>query len=76
MSDSERTARCSYYGKKVELMPANGSLFDCKESDRCFCERPSDMKMWSAGVKVRLPFYNDKPEREFDDFYCGCQGWS
>lgn len=75
MTDSERLARCSYYGQKVERMPANGSLYGCEE--RCDCEMPSNTKMVHAGGKeTTLPFFSHKPEREFDDFYCGCQGWN
>ena len=22
-----------------------------------------------------LPFYSHKPEREYDEYYCGCKGW-
>ena len=24
---------------------------------------------------INLPFFKYKPECEFDDYYCGCEGW-
>jgi hypothetical protein len=61
----DRVARCAYYG----TLP-NGrnheSNYDCKRGERCLCERPSSPD---------LPFFYHRPEREFDEFYCGCWGW-
>lgn len=25
--------------------------------------------------KDSLPWFNEKPEKEFDEYYCGCGGW-
>jgi len=26
--------------------------------------------------KLRLPFFEYKPDNEFDEYYCGCFGWN
>lgn len=64
-----RKARCAYYGKKFR---DNGrGANECPVCDRqsgnaCRCERPSS---------IDLPFFEWKPDEEFDLFYCGCHGW-
>ena len=67
---AERKARCSYYGKHS----ANGRFRSTNESnygDRtpgaiCSCEEPSSSN---------LPFFRHHPDKDHDEFYCGCQGW-
>lgn len=29
-----------------------------------------------AHSSLELPFFSVHPEREFDDYYCGCRGWN
>lgn len=26
--------------------------------------------------KLTLPFFEYRPKKEFDEYYCGCRGWS
>ena len=62
---SKRKARCLYHGS----IPRGGlheSNYGCKRGEACNCERPSDSK---------LPFFEHRPNREHDAFYCGCWGW-
>lgn len=54
---SERTARCSYYGKQGPRRSGGRT---------CTSEVPSD---------TRSAFFAHHPEREHDEFYCGCWGW-
>ena len=61
-----RKARCSYYGKSTRK---NECGVCSKNEDRiCRCERDSDPK--------RLAFFGRRPDKEFDEFYCGCQSWN
>jgi len=63
---SERKARCAEYGKPVKDSSYNGNCCPvCKVGGTCECERPSSEKLW---------FFKEKPEKEFDEFYCACQG--
>ena len=41
-----------------------------REARCCYCRavKPSD----SDG----LPFFRHWPNREYDEYYCGCQGWN
>jgi hypothetical protein len=65
----ERKARCTYYGQK------RGRRGRCDypkevrtEDDICRCETNSDSE--------KLPFFEYKPNEEFDLYYCGCAfGW-
>jgi hypothetical protein len=67
---SERKARCAYFGKQS----ADGRYRSTNESnygDRtpgalCKSEQPSG---------PNLPFFKHHPEKESDEFYCGCRGW-
>lgn len=71
-----RMARCFGYGfAKIKENKAEhrfGCNYDCEKTlaaggTRCKCERPS------AGEQ--LPFFESKPDRPYDAFYCGCSGW-
>lgn len=71
---AERMARCSYFGKKY---PHPNSYHGCEcrvciEANKgiCVCERPS-----SLGKEGKLAFFSEKPDKEYDDFYCGCFSW-
>jgi hypothetical protein len=67
---SGRKARCAYYGKGS----ADGRYRATNESnygDRapgaiCQCEELSSSS---------LPFFEHRPDADFDKFYCGCHGW-
>ena len=58
-----RMARCSYYGKP----PRRNECDKCRSGGTCQCERPSDPE--------RLAFFQHHPDRQYDEFYCGCHGW-
>lgn len=36
---------------------------------RCKSERPSS-------EKANLAFFQETPDRDYDDYYCGCYGWN
>lgn len=57
-----RVARCAYYGKKTY----KNECGKCQNNGICQCERPSDMN---------LAFFSVHPDRDFDEFYCGCHSW-
>lgn len=67
----ERMARCQDYGKRVKTGGSNSNC--CKKCDEsikngdglCHCEVPSSVKLW---------FFRSFPEKDFDRFYCSCQG--
>lgn len=59
-----RIARCAYHGAAASRNKNECST--CKRGEPCKCERPSDM---------RLAFFEYKPTKPFDTFYCGCGGW-
>jgi hypothetical protein len=63
-----RRARCNYYGHAI------GRRGDCDypknvrpKDNICHCE---------ADSAYNLPFFKRNPDKEFDEFYCGCAcGW-
>ena len=59
-----RKARCDYFGKKTHRSECDA----CRTFDDglCHCEEPS-----ASG----LAFFQYRPDKEFDEFYCGCHGW-
>lgn len=65
-----RLARCVGYGQRRTGKGIADGM--CSKDDTAFricdCEKPSDPK---------LPFFESKPDKEFDAFYCGCYscGW-
>jgi hypothetical protein len=64
-----RTARCSYYGMaKINRRYANDECnYGCKGKTKCECG--------SEPSKVDLAFFKHHPDKEQDEFYCGCMGW-
>lgn len=65
-----RKARCTYFGQPVgrhnetyfpNLMTTNNYGKTC-------CGSMDDSNM-------ELPFFMHRPEKEYDEFYCGCSGW-
>lgn len=71
-----RLARCNRYGSRTRRTGRAATHCECRECakaiDReinlgvCQCERPSSPD---------LAFFQARPDREFDEFYCGCFGW-
>lgn len=62
-----RTARCSYYGRTPRARSHEGPREKgCVRGAPCKCEEPSSPD---------LAFFSHKPDREHDEFYCGCFGW-
>ena len=62
-----RKARCAYYGQRKSR--GGGCDYprgEKEKSDHCHCITDSDSN---------LPFFNHKPNSEYDDYYCGCGGW-
>lgn len=60
-----RTARCVYYGS-IPTGRSHGSNYGCRRGEPCRCEQPSSPD---------LPFFKHRPDRDHDEFYCGCWGW-
>ena len=57
---SGRRARCAYYGKPTR---------------RNECEQCRDNCTHETDSSTELPFFASQPEKEFDEFYCGCHSW-
>jgi hypothetical protein len=64
-----RIARCCYYGQTIGRRGSCDYPEDVHPKDNiCRCEAKSD--------NLSLPFFKHTPEKEFDEFYCGCAcGW-
>uniref|UniRef100_A0A6M3IUC1 Uncharacterized protein n=1 Tax=viral metagenome TaxID=1070528 RepID=A0A6M3IUC1_9ZZZZ len=62
---NERKARCSYFDS-IPKGRNHESNYGCKRGNPCLCEQSSSDK---------LPFFEHKPNNEYDKFYCGCWGW-
>jgi len=61
---NERKARCTFYGKRTR----RNECSVCSKGDgTCKCERPST---------DNLAFFQHHPDKEFDEFYCGCWSWN
>jgi len=55
-----RTARCAYFGKETRRS-------ECSKCGLvCTCECAST---------IELAFFKHDPEKQFDEFYCGCHSW-
>ncbi len=64
--DMKRKARCSYYGHDVKTGSYNANCCTtCKVGMKCQCEQDSSPSLW---------FFKSKPDKEYDEFYCGCYG--
>jgi hypothetical protein len=57
-----RTARCTYYGAEHH----KNECPKCRGKTICECEEPSDFN---------LPFFKYHPDKDKDEFYCGCHSW-
>jgi len=51
------------YNKPMEVQPALTG-----RRARCNCGR-------SADSSASLPFFEYRPDQEYDGYYCGCLGW-
>lgn len=62
-----RTARCFYYGNPaLKLRDMGGCDTRADHQSPCFCEKPSDLHLW---------FFEMRPDKDHDTFYCGCHGY-
>ena len=63
-----RKARCEYYGQTIGGRGSCDYPERARSEDRvCHCEADSNSN---------LPFFSSHPNKEFDEFYCGCAfGW-
>lgn len=62
-----RTARCSYYGAHSKHIITGHTCDQYPNNhENCRCERPSSPD---------LALFRYRPERDHDEFYCGCMGW-
>lgn len=69
---SQRRARCTDYGRVGRYDGNQG----CKRGTPCNCEEPSSDGITTDGKPSRLAFFEYRPGKEFDEFYCGCSvGW-
>lgn len=58
-----RMARCTFYGKRTRKNECNV----CSKGDGiCQCERPTSEAM---------AFKKLHPDKDHDEFYCGCHSW-
>ena len=61
-----RMARCTYYGRNAKGGWYNSNCCNvCKTGQPCQCEQPSSSGLW---------FFQAHPDKEYDEFYCACQG--
>ena len=67
---TDRTARCSYFGKKK---PNRRYANDECSPKRCL-GKPT-CECGSIPSSFDLAFFSYKPDKEQDSFYCGCFGW-
>lgn len=69
-----RKARCSYYGRAVKdaVLGMRSGCERCKQNVRsgttklCKCEVDSSPE---------LSFFRERPDKPFDEYFCGCLGW-
>ena len=64
-----RTAKCTYFGKtKPNRRFANDECnYGCQGKSECCCG--------SISSSYDLAFFKHTPEKDQDEFYCGCRGW-
>lgn len=56
--------------KTEKTEPKKGTrMARCGYYKRCKSERPSS-------EKANLAFFKATPDRDYDDYYCGCYGWN
>ncbi len=60
-----RTARCTYRSCKTYL---------AKYRDTHYGELRPDGRSY-APSSTDLPFFEHKPDEEYDAYFCGCMGW-
>ena len=52
--------------KVVDAPDLSGRVARCSHYSRCKSEKPSSMS---------LAFFSHHPDKQHDDYYCGCFGW-
>lgn len=64
-----RTARCTYAGRrKPQRRYANDECnYGCRGNPVCQCDKEQSY--------IGLAFFSHHPDKEQDEFYCGCFGW-
>lgn len=75
----KRKARCTYFGattykvKRYSSCECSTCIKSMGDSDtgKCSCEREVD-----SNSAKDLAFFKQKPEKPFDEFYCGCLSWN
>ncbi len=73
---SGRTARCSI----CDCIETNASA--CKRSraaggiEACYGVVPEGKRRSEAPSSLDLPFFEHRPNEEYDRFFCGCMGWN
>lgn len=68
-----RVARCSYSDclSNVRVSRDRGQCGSIQ-----YGEVPNGKRRAEAPSSFDLPFFEHRPDREYDDYYCGCWGWS
>jgi hypothetical protein len=66
---NRRKAKCDYFGRTWgrNSGPIYGGSKECSRTNGCGCIVDSDSET--------LPFFEHRPNKDFDKFYCGCHGW-
>lgn len=54
--------------QKRDTMWKDGNIIEGRVAECCYCHQ----KFLSEDT---LPFFKQHPERDVDEFYCGCRGW-
>jgi hypothetical protein len=71
---TNRKSRCCYYGKlsgrSGKCSPIMGAFGHPELS-----AKPNTICQAEISSNLELPFFEHKPEKEYDIFYCGCHGW-
>lgn len=71
---TNRKARCVYFGAVSgipgQCSPVMGAFGhpELNTKPRCVCQT-------EIASNLNLPFFEYRPNEDFDFFYCGCHGW-
>lgn len=71
-----RTARCTYRKGPGCEANASRSRQRMQGGEVQYGQVPRGKKTAEAPSSTDLPFFQHHPDREYDDYYCGCFGWS
>lgn len=61
-----RRMRCSYFGRATSTRNNEGPCRTMPSGAPCTCEQPSSLS---------AAFFQQHPDEDFDEFYCGCWSW-